>query len=162
MAIYTLSELRNQITDRIHENHERAIDGVDLQEMLQDIVDSLEKYTDDAVVEPAENYYADTLTFNEATKVLTITRTGKTPALANLSASLSTLLDQKTGEVALTPGDNLIPFTTSYPTGTTYIVFKEVISSDGYDIGGTVSAQTVNGFTINVKEASILKYIAAR
>jgi len=83
MAIYTLSELRNQITDRIHENHERAIDGVDLQEMLQDIVDSLEKYTDDAVVEPAENYYADTLTFNEATKVLTITRTGKTPALAN-------------------------------------------------------------------------------
>ena len=41
MAVYTLSELKNRITDRIYENHERAISGPDLQEILHDIIDSL-------------------------------------------------------------------------------------------------------------------------
>jgi hypothetical protein len=34
-----IQELKNRITDRIHENHEQAIDGEDLQEMLHDVVD---------------------------------------------------------------------------------------------------------------------------
>lgn len=162
MAGYTKEELINEITDRIYENHERAISGVDLQEMLIDVVDSLYQIISDAVVEPAENYYVDTMTFDENTKVLTLTRTGADPALANLSVSLATLLDQKKGEEALTPGDNVITFTTAYPAGTTYIVLKEVISSDGYDIGGTISAKTVSGFTINVKEACTLTYLTVR
>ena len=41
MAIFTLSALKNRITDRIFENHERAIDATDLQEILHDIIDSL-------------------------------------------------------------------------------------------------------------------------
>ena len=41
MAQYSISDLKNKITDRIHENHERAITGPDLQEMLHDILDSV-------------------------------------------------------------------------------------------------------------------------
>lgn len=41
MAQYSISDLKNKITDRIHENHERQITGPDLQEMLHDILDSL-------------------------------------------------------------------------------------------------------------------------
>ena len=47
MAEFPLQELKNNITDRIHENHERAIDGEDLQEMLHDIVDSLSAYAEE-------------------------------------------------------------------------------------------------------------------
>jgi len=41
MAQFPLAELKNRITDRIHENHERDITGPDLQEILHDILDSL-------------------------------------------------------------------------------------------------------------------------
>jgi hypothetical protein len=41
MAQYSISDLKNKITDRIHENHERAITGPDLQEILHDVLDSL-------------------------------------------------------------------------------------------------------------------------
>ena len=38
---YPIQELKNIITDRIHENHQRAIDGTDIQEMFHDVLDSL-------------------------------------------------------------------------------------------------------------------------
>jgi hypothetical protein len=52
---YPIQELKNRITDRIHENHERAIDGEDLQEMLHDVVDSVVHETTDAHV--PDKYY---------------------------------------------------------------------------------------------------------
>ena len=41
MTWYPLQTLKNMITDRIHDNHSRSIDGMDLQEFLHDIIDSL-------------------------------------------------------------------------------------------------------------------------
>ena len=38
---YPIQELKNIITDRIHENHQRVIDGADIQEMFHDVLDSL-------------------------------------------------------------------------------------------------------------------------
>ncbi len=45
MAEYSIQVLKNRITDRIHENRSRSITGVDLQEILHDIVDSLAGHT---------------------------------------------------------------------------------------------------------------------
>ncbi len=41
MTWYPLQTLKNMITDRIHDNHSRSIDGMDMQEFLHDIIDSL-------------------------------------------------------------------------------------------------------------------------
>ena len=41
MAIFTILALKNRITERIHANRARVITGVDLQEILHDIIDSL-------------------------------------------------------------------------------------------------------------------------
>lgn len=40
MTKYSIQVLKNMITDRIHENHQRSIDGVAIQEFLHDILDS--------------------------------------------------------------------------------------------------------------------------
>ena len=41
MTVYPLQLLKNRITDRIHANRSRAITGIDMQEMLHDVIDSL-------------------------------------------------------------------------------------------------------------------------
>ena len=41
MAIFSILTLKNRITERIHGNRARVITGVDLQEILHDIIDSL-------------------------------------------------------------------------------------------------------------------------
>ncbi len=41
MTRYSLQALKNRITDRVHENRSRAISGVELQEILHDVLDSL-------------------------------------------------------------------------------------------------------------------------
>ena len=41
MAIFTILALKNRISERIHGNRSRVITGVDLQEILHDIIDSL-------------------------------------------------------------------------------------------------------------------------
>jgi len=41
MAIFSILALKNRITERIHGNRARVITGVDLQEILHDIIDSL-------------------------------------------------------------------------------------------------------------------------
>lgn len=45
MAVYSLSQLKLRITDRIHENNARVITGIELQELLHDVIDSLEAST---------------------------------------------------------------------------------------------------------------------
>ena len=52
MTRYTLQALKNRITDRIHDNRSRAISGVELQEILHDVVDSLAGITsgDDPII----------------------------------------------------------------------------------------------------------------
>jgi hypothetical protein len=41
MAIFSIQALKNRITERIHGNRARVISGVDLQEILHDMIDSL-------------------------------------------------------------------------------------------------------------------------
>jgi len=41
MTEYPIQALKNRITDRIHANRSRAITGMDLQEILHDMIDSL-------------------------------------------------------------------------------------------------------------------------
>ncbi|MFA6129278.1 MAG: hypothetical protein WC699_18405 [Bacteroidales bacterium] len=41
MAIFSILALKNRVTERIHGNRARVITGVDLQEILHDIIDSL-------------------------------------------------------------------------------------------------------------------------
>jgi hypothetical protein len=41
MARFSILALKNRITERIHGNRARVITGVDLQEILHDIIDSL-------------------------------------------------------------------------------------------------------------------------
>ncbi len=41
MTAYTIQFLKNKITDRINTNHSRSLSGMDVQEMLLDIIDSL-------------------------------------------------------------------------------------------------------------------------
>jgi hypothetical protein len=41
MAIFPILALKNRITERIHGNRARVITGVDLQEILHDVIDSL-------------------------------------------------------------------------------------------------------------------------
>jgi hypothetical protein len=41
MTRYSLQTLKNRITERIHANRARAITGIDMQEMLHDVIDSL-------------------------------------------------------------------------------------------------------------------------
>jgi hypothetical protein len=41
MTQYPLQTLKNRITERIHANRAHAITGIDMQEMLHDVIDSL-------------------------------------------------------------------------------------------------------------------------
>ena len=72
MAVYPLQELKNLITDRVKINHTRAIDGEELQEFLQDIIDSLEYYADQLMQSPAINYYVNQILWDIATGALTL------------------------------------------------------------------------------------------
>jgi hypothetical protein len=57
MEPYTISELLAQIAARIFGNHEQAITGEDLQEMLVDIVNALKNYADNLTVSSGLNSY---------------------------------------------------------------------------------------------------------
>jgi hypothetical protein len=123
MSVYPLQELKNKITDRILDNHERAITGDELQEVLLDVLDSLETYTDEAVVEPAVNYYVDEVAFDIATGALTLTRAGGiTPE--NISCDLDGRYkqigesDTRADNVSVNAGVQSILFGDPYPEGT--------------------------------------------
>jgi hypothetical protein len=61
MAIFSILALKNRITERIHGNRSRVITGVDLQEILHDIIDSL--IGNDGTVDPGtlnpETHFSD-------------------------------------------------------------------------------------------------------
>lgn len=161
MAVYTISELLNQITDRVFENHERAISGPDMQEMLHDIVDSLKQYIDEAIVEPAENYYANEIQIDEANNTLTLVRAGGISP-ANISATIHSANYPRAGQQSLSAGQNTVTFGRAFPTGTSYLVFIRCTDADGFDIGGAVSDETVSNFKITVSDPCTLKYIAIK
>jgi len=123
MAVYPIQELKNKITDRILDNHERAITGDELQEVLLDVLDSLETYTDEAVVEPAVNYYTDSVAFDTATGALTLHRTGGiTPE--NISVDLDgryrqlSESDSRADNISNDAGEQTTLFNDPYPEGT--------------------------------------------
>ncbi len=156
-VILPISELINSITERIYENHERAISGPDLQEMLIDIVDTLQAYTDAAVIEPAENYYVDEIQINEVAKTITLVRAGGILP-TNISASLAPLDETREGVEEVTDGDNPIVFAPPLPAGFEYELLFSVIDAEGFDIGGTESNLTNLGFDINVPDDGTLTY----
>ena len=122
MAVYPIQELKNKITDRILDNHERAITGDELQEVLLDVLDSLETYTDEAVVEPAVNYYVDEVAFDVATGALTLTRVGGIVP-ENISVDLDgryrqlSESDNRADNIDQAAGEQTILFNDPYPEG---------------------------------------------
>lgn len=149
------------ITDRIHENHERKITGIELQEILHDMLDTLGAYIDGAIIEPARNYYVNEIQIDGVARTITLVRAGGADPV-NISASLKPL-DNPEGVVNLVAGDNPIVFGYPLPAGTPYEVLKLVLSDDGgFDIGGQISLKTHEGFTITVDEAATLTYRVIR
>jgi len=58
MAQFPLQTLKNNITDRFHENHEQDITGEDMQEMFHDTIDSLAAYDEENIASD-KNYLHD-------------------------------------------------------------------------------------------------------
>jgi len=157
---YTITEIKARITAILAENHSRDIDGIVLQELLIDLVDSLDTYAGGGGSPSGENYYVDSISFDPETNVLTLTRAGGIDP-ANISQEISpgSSTVYRAAVVALTEGDNTIVFSVALPTGTTYLVKANAYSdTDGADTGFSVSAMTVNGFTVNADEDCSFEY----
>jgi hypothetical protein len=60
--------------------------------------------------------------------------------------------------VVLTAGDNTITFTDTLPAGYTYVIYAKCYDANRYDMGYTITNETVSGFGINVAEAGTLDY----
>lgn len=169
MSAYPLQELRNRITDRIKDNHERALTGDDIQETLIDVLDSLEYYTDEAVVEPAVNYYVDEVAFDVATGALTLHRTGGiTPE--DISCDLDgryrqiSESDTRADNVAVDAGEQPVLFPVPYPDG---IVGDDIVipiigaTTDEDDtVWLTAYDKTRFGFKVNCSRPATFSYIA--
>jgi hypothetical protein len=169
MAIYPIQELKNLITDRIHDNHERAIDGIELQELLHDILDSLESYTDESMEAPAVNYYVNQILWDIATGALTLVRAGGIDP-ANISVDLDGRYqkisdsDYRNDEVSVEAGEQPVEFNDPFPEG---------VTGDDYTIpllsGKTAGEfwldfeaydKTRTGFKVNADEAVTFPYTA--
>jgi len=60
--------------------------------------------------------------------------------------------------VALTAGSNTIAFTDTLQTGSTYVIYAKAYTAEGYEMGYTISNESVTGFDIAVDEAGTLDY----
>ncbi len=60
--------------------------------------------------------------------------------------------------VALTAGSNTIAFTDALQTGSTYVIYAKAYTAEGYEMGYTISNESVTGFDIAVDEAGTLDY----
>jgi hypothetical protein len=64
-------------------------------------------------------------------------------------------------DIALVSGANPILFPTAYDTGVEWeLVKSKAINPDGYDVGFTISNETVTGFVITVDEPCTFRYVA--
>jgi hypothetical protein len=168
MAVYPIQELKNKITDRILDNHERAITGDELQEVLLDVLDSLETYTDEAVVEPAVNYYVDEVAFDTATGALTLTRVGGI-APENISVDLDGrykqigLSDIKSDTVTVDAGAQFVEFPETFPEGTEYTLGALVgFTAEGDDMIRRGYDKQESGFWVNFSEPVTFDYQAVK
>lgn len=156
MAAYSIQELRTKITERINSNHSRSIKGVDIQELMIDILDSLEAISE---VGNHLNYYVNELTYDPNSKVLVLTRAGGIDPV-NLSCLVnpSSANDLPSGEVALLSGDTPINFSQSLVEGSEFMVFGMAISSDNFSVGFSTSNHSINGFTTHVDQDCLFQW----
>ena len=63
---------------------------------------------------------------------------------------------------ALTTGDNYVRYKAVFPANSTVIILISTYDSNGYQVGNSVSNETIEGFTINVPKNCTLKYIATK
>ena len=168
MAVYPIQELKNLITDRIIDNHTRAIDGIEFQEVLLDILDSLESYTDDSMESPAVNYYVNQILFDIATGALTLVRAGGILP-ANISIDLDgryrllSEADQRADRVTVAAGLQAVTFNFPFPLGSVYSVPPLAgVTADGEIIWyvPNVLSFTRFGFQVNFDVAVTLNYVA--
>jgi len=66
----------------------------------------------------------------------------------------------KADEAVLTGGDNSISFTEAFSAGTEYVLWVYTYDDSGYQVGNSVSSETVSGFTVTVPKVCNLKYTA--
>jgi hypothetical protein len=66
----------------------------------------------------------------------------------------------KADEAVLTSGANNITFTEAFSVGTEYVLWVYTYDDSGYQVGNSVSSETVSGFTVTVPKACNLKYTA--
>jgi hypothetical protein len=168
MAVYPLQELRNLITDRVKDNHTRAIDGEELQEFLQDIIDSLEAHTDDSMESPAVNYYVNQILFDITTGALTLIRAGGIDP-ANISVDLDgryrqlTDGDYRADVVTVEAGEQTVTFALPWPEGTDLADIAMPTLLQGKTAGGFYSDcepydLTLTTFKVNFDEAVTFQY----
>lgn len=168
MAVYTIHDLKNLITERVKDNHIRAIDGEELQELLHDILDSLESYTDDAVVEPAINYYVDDINWDPLIGALTLLRAG-----GILPVDISVDLDgrylliadtPRSDEVTVDPGEQDVEFIEPFGediTGDDYTVpVIKAKGTDGFFFDLEPYDKTRFGFKVNADQEATFCYTA--
>jgi hypothetical protein len=60
----------------------------------------------------------------------------------------------------LNAGNNEVLYKKAFPAGSTVIVWVYTYDSNGYQVGNSVSGESVTGFTIYVPKNCTLKYIA--
>lgn len=156
---YTIAEIKARITAILVENHSENITGVTLQQLLIDLVNSLDAYAGGGG-SSGDNYYVDSIAFDPATNVLTLERTGGiVPANISKAITPADPTVYRAREEAIGIGDNPIDFSVALPEGANYIIFAECRSdADGADIGFVISLKTVNGFSVNVDEAATIKW----
>lgn len=156
MATYSLQELRTKITERINSNHSRSISGIDIQELMIDMLDSLEAISG---VENLLNYYANEISYDPVTNVFVLTRAGGIDP-ENLSCIINpgSTSELPSGEVALLAGSTPIAFAQALPTGSQFMVFAMAITSDNYNGGFSTSLHSESGFTAHVDEACTFQW----
>lgn len=164
---YELQALKNLITDRIHENHEKEITGVDLQEFLHDILDSLAGFTNLKIVSPAINYYVNQVLFNIATGALTLVRAGGiTPT--NISVDLDgryrllSKSDYRNDQLIIESGVQTVLFPSAFPDGTVYVIPPvSGLSADNDLLWRIAFDLTPAGFKINFDVPVTITYKAS-
>lgn len=157
---YTIPEIKARITAILAENHSGNIGGIILQELLIDLVDSLDAYAGGGGGS-GDNYYVDSIAFDPATNVLTLGRAGGIlPANLSIAITPGDPTVYRAYETSVGAGDTTIPFSVDLPVGTEYLVVIAGAYSDvdGADVRCSESNHTISGFDVNTDEACAVKW----